>query len=58
MRCTVSVIRYDPKIKAMYERLVSAGKPKKSSAGSLYAQAADYPEYDDEERHSLGRKLA
>jgi transposase len=29
MRCTVSVIRYDPKIKAMYERLVSAGNPKK-----------------------------
>jgi hypothetical protein len=48
-----STIQYDPKIKSMYERLV---KPvsQESSPGSLYAQAADYPEYDDEERYSLG----
>lgn len=36
--------RFNPVIKVFYMRLLAAGKPKKSGAGYLYTQAADYPE--------------
>ena len=51
-----STIQYDPNIKVMYERLVAAGKPKKVALVARYAKAANYPEYNDEERYSLGGK--
>jgi hypothetical protein len=51
-----STIQYDPNIKAMYERLVAAGKLKKVAPAAWYAKAANYPEYNDEERYSLGGK--
>jgi hypothetical protein len=49
----LSAIQHDPKIKAMYQRLLAAGKPKKVALVAC-AQAAHDLEHDDEKWHSMG----
>jgi transposase len=49
-----STIQYDPKVQSHVRTSDSRSKAQESSAGGLYAQAADYPEYDNEKRYSLG----
>ena len=49
----LSATQCHPTIKPMYQRLVAAGKPKKSSYRCLHAQATHYLEYHGEKRNLL-----